>query len=33
LAGGILEKFLGANFAENIAAIQRFTTAWIAEHA
>jgi hypothetical protein len=33
LVGGILEKSIGANFAENIPAIQRFTSTWIAEHA
>jgi hypothetical protein len=32
LVGGKLENAIGADFAENIAAIQRFTTAWIAEH-
>ena len=33
LVGGTLEKSIGANLAENIPAVQRFTTTWIAEHA
>jgi hypothetical protein len=33
LLGGKLEKSIGANLAENMPAIQRFTTTWIAEHA
>ncbi|HUE32908.1 MAG TPA: DUF2505 family protein, partial [Mycobacterium sp.] len=33
LLGGRLEKSMGAGLAENIPALQRFTTAWIAEHA
>jgi hypothetical protein len=33
LVGGKLEKSIGAGVAENIPALQRFTTAWIAEHA
>jgi hypothetical protein len=33
LLGGKLEKSIGANLAENIPAVQRFTTTWIAEHA
>jgi hypothetical protein len=32
LVGGKVENSLGADLAENIHAIQRFTTAWIAEH-
>ncbi len=32
LVGGKLEKTIGANLAENIPAILRFTTEWIAEH-
>ena len=33
LLGGKLEKSIGANFVDNIPAVQRFTTTWIAEHA
>jgi hypothetical protein len=33
LVGGKLEDSIGADLAENIPAIQRFTTAWIIEHA
>ncbi len=33
LVGGKLEKSIGASLAENIPALQRFTTAWIAEQA
>ena len=33
LVGGKLEKTIGADMAENIPAFQRFTAAWIAEHA
>ena len=33
LVGGQLEKSIGAGLAENIPAMQRFTTTWIAEHA
>jgi hypothetical protein len=33
MLGGKLEKSIGANLAENIPAVQRFTTTWIAEHA
>ena len=33
LLGGRLEKSMGAGLAENIPALQRFTTTWIAEHA
>jgi hypothetical protein len=33
LVGGKVENSIGADLAENIPAIQRFTTAWIAEHA
>lgn len=33
LVGGKIEHSIGANLAENIPAIQRFTTAWIAENA
>jgi hypothetical protein len=33
LVGGKLEKAIGADLAENIPAIQRFTTTWITEHA
>ena len=33
LLRGRLEKSMGAGLAENIPALQRFTTAWIAEHA
>ena len=33
LIGGKLEKSIGANLAESIPAVQRFTTTWIAEHA
>jgi hypothetical protein len=32
LLGGKLEKSMGAGLAENIPALQRFTTTWIAEH-
>jgi Protein of unknown function (DUF2505) len=32
LVGGRLENSIGANLAENIRTIQRFTTAWVAEH-
>ncbi|OBI52837.1 hypothetical protein A5707_11945 [Mycobacterium kyorinense] len=32
LLGGKLEKSIGTNLAEGIPALQRFTTAWIAEH-
>ena len=32
LVGGKLENSIGADLADNIYAIQRFTTAWIAEH-
>jgi hypothetical protein len=32
LVGGKVENSIGAELAENIRAIQRFTTAWIAEH-
>jgi hypothetical protein len=31
--GGKLEKSIGAGLAENIPALQRFTTKWITEHA
>jgi hypothetical protein len=31
--GGQLEKSIGVGLAENIPALQRFTTTWIAEHA
>ena len=33
LVGGKLEKSIGAGLAENIPAVHRFTTTWIAEHA
>lgn len=33
LVGGRLEKSMGAGLAESLPAVQRFTTAWIAEHA
>ena len=33
LVGSRVEKTIGGELAKNIAAIQRFTTAWIAEHA
>lgn len=33
LVGGQLEKSIAADLAESIPAMQRFTTAWIAEHA
>jgi hypothetical protein len=33
LVGGKLENSIGADLAEDIPAIQRFTTEWIAEHA
>jgi len=33
LVGGNLEKSLGANLAENIPAVVRFTTTWVAENA
>ncbi len=33
VVGGKLENSIGVDLAEKIAAIQRFTTAWIAEHA
>jgi len=33
LVGGKLEKSIGAGLAENIPALQRFTTKWITEHA
>jgi len=33
LVGRTLERTVAADLAENIAAIQRFTTAWISEHA
>jgi len=32
LVGGNLEKSIGANLAENVPAVLRFTTTWIAEH-
>jgi len=32
LVGGQFEKSIGAGLAENIPALQRFTTTWIAEH-
>ena len=32
LVGGKVENSIGAELAENIPTIQRFTTAWIAEH-
>jgi Protein of unknown function (DUF2505) len=33
LLGGKLEKSMGAGLAQNIPALERFTTTWIAEHA
>jgi Protein of unknown function (DUF2505) len=33
LVGGNLEKTLGANLAESIPAVVRFTTTWVTEHA
>lgn len=33
LVGGAIESFIGGQLAEPITAIQRFTTAWITEHA
>ena len=33
LLGRTFERMVAADLAENIAAIQRFTTAWISEHA
>jgi hypothetical protein len=33
LLGGRLEKSIGAGLAQNIPALQRFTTTWITEHA
>ena len=33
LLGGRLEKSIGAGLAENLPALQRFTTEWIAEQA
>jgi hypothetical protein len=33
LLGRTFERMIAADLAENIAAIQRFTTAWITEHA
>ena len=33
LLGRKFEKSMGANLAEGIPALQRFTTTWIAEHA
>jgi Protein of unknown function (DUF2505) len=33
LVGGKIESYVGSQLAENIPAIQRFTTTWIAEHA
>jgi hypothetical protein len=33
LVGGKLENSIGADLAENIRVIQRFTTAWITEPA
>lgn len=33
LVGGKLEKSIGAGLAQNIPALQRFTTTWIADHA
>jgi hypothetical protein len=32
LVGGALEKSIGTGLAENIPALQRFTSTWIAEH-
>jgi hypothetical protein len=33
LIGGTIESYIGGQLAEQIAAIQRFTTVWITEHA
>jgi hypothetical protein len=33
VVGGKIESYVGSQLAENIPAIQRFTTTWIAEHA
>jgi hypothetical protein len=33
VVGGRIESYVGSQLAENIPAIQRFTTTWIAEHA
>ena len=33
LVGGALEKSLGANLAQNVPDVMRFTTEWIANHA
>ena len=33
LVGGKIESYIGGQFAKHIPEIQRFTTAWIAEHA
>ena len=33
LVGGALEKSLGANLAQNVPEVMRFTTEWIADHA
>ncbi|HEY1440717.1 MAG TPA: DUF2505 domain-containing protein [Mycobacterium sp.] len=33
MVGGTLENSIGAGLAENIPAIQRFTTSWIVDHA
>ena len=33
LVGGKIESYIGGQFAEHISEIQRFTTAWITEHA
>jgi hypothetical protein len=33
LVGGKIESYVGADLAKTISAIQRFTTAWIAEYA
>ena len=33
LVGGKIESYLGGQFVDQIPAIQRFTTAWITEHA
>ncbi len=32
LVGGTLEKYIGANLAENLPGVLHFTTTWIAEH-
>lgn len=32
LAGGKIESYVGSRLAENIPAIQRFTTTWITDH-